>query len=248
VISGTATVISANTQYAVDVTNNSGTVRTTFNLKVDDKLPVIIYPRNTYVLYQNEFVSIVPDISTGGTITSWNQVSLPAGLNFNNGTISGTPTNQSGSQLYQITGTNTTGGSADVFLNISIVKAPPAISCPLNQVLTVGVPVPSNTIKPTLSRGATTSVTSSLNTNPIGGLTIDLFNGALIGTPTTPGSYSITLTANNETGSVSCTYNVTVNPETAFPPVAPAVTGTEAETVEPNAAPVIFVGVPMLGV
>jgi hypothetical protein len=32
-----------------------------------------------------------------------------------------------------------------------------------------------------------------------------------------------------------------------LPPVALAVTGTEAETVDPNAAPVTFVGVPMLG-
>ena len=41
--------------------------------------------------------------------------------------------------------------------------------------------------------------------------------------------------------------DVTVNPDTALPPVAFAVTGTEAETVEPKADPVIFVGVPMVG-
>jgi hypothetical protein len=41
--------------------------------------------------------------------------------------------------------------------------------------------------------------------------------------------------------------DVTVNPETALPPVAFAVTGTEAETVDPNAEPVIFVGVPVVG-
>ena len=42
--------------------------------------------------------------------------------------------------------------------------------------------------------------------------------------------------------------DVTVNPETVFPPVALAVTGTEAETVAPNAAPITFVGVPIVGV
>ena len=41
---------------------------------------------------------------------------------------------------------------------------------------------------------------------------------------------------------------VTVNPDTALPPVAFAVTGTEAEVVDPNATPVMFVGVPIVGV
>ena len=41
---------------------------------------------------------------------------------------------------------------------------------------------------------------------------------------------------------------VTVNPDKDLPPVALAVTGTEAEVVEPNATPVTFVGVPIVGV
>ena len=40
---------------------------------------------------------------------------------------------------------------------------------------------------------------------------------------------------------------VTINPDTALPPVAFAVTGTDAEVVDPNATPVTFVGVPVVG-
>lgn len=128
-ISGTPTVTSSNTAYAITGTNASGSSTFTINLTVN--APVVSVPNISYTPSSNTFTYgiTIPNLlptNSGGTIASFSiSPSLPSGLSFNTSTglISGTPTTPHAATNYTITATNA-GGNSTFVVSITVQKAP----------------------------------------------------------------------------------------------------------------------------
>src|SRR6266513_1254896 len=134
----------------------------------------------------------------------WGATGLPAGLtvNTNTGLISGTPT-AAGTYSVTISATNA-NGTGTATLTLTINPRPPVITSPGTATGTVGVAfvyqITAN-IKPT-SYGA-----SGLPP----GLTVNPATGLISGTPTTVGTYPVTISATNSGGTGTSTLVITIN-------------------------------------
>lgn len=122
------------------------------------------------------------------------------GLSFSGNTISGTPTT-TGTAFFTIRASNTVNGytsSADRTFSLVINPALPVFSDgSVNSSARVGIAYSDGV---TASETASYSVVAAPNTLPPG-LSLNTSNGAITGTPTTPGTYSFRIRATNVTGS-----------------------------------------------
>src|SRR5439155_2733968 len=143
---------------------------------------------------------------------------LPAGLSVNTSTglISGTPTT-AGTYSVTISATNAGGtGSATLTLTINN-PPPPVITSPATATGQVGVAF-------SYQITATNNPTSYNATGLPAGLTVNTSTGLIFGTPTTAGTYSVTISATNSGGTGSATLVITINP--AAPVIQPPFTAT----------------------
>ena len=212
-ISGTPTVVSADTNYTITATNAGGSNATVVSLAVNDIAPSsITYTPNSFTLAKDSAMTTVTPTSGGGAVVSWSiSPSLPTGLSLDTstGAISGTPTVTSTSTTYTITATNT-GGSATATVTILITDAAPSAITysPSSWTLTKGVAMTS--VTPTSSGGAVTSW--SITPTLPAGLSFDTSTGALSGTPSVVSSLTnYTVTASNAGGSATATLTIQVN-------------------------------------
>jgi uncharacterized repeat protein (TIGR03803 family) len=136
--------------------------------------------------------------------TGYSATGLPDGLSIDSrtGVISGTPTTADASSV-AVTITNASGSNT-VYMTITISPVPaPVITSILNafgSVNTAFTYTPTALYQPT---GYTAS-----NLPP--GLNINANTGVITGSPTTPGTYPITLTASNLVGPGSVTLTITI--------------------------------------
>ena len=144
--------------------------------------------------------------------TTFSATTLPGGLsiNPNTGLISGVPTTP-GSTSVTLTLSN--GAASSTFpLTISIASLPvPSVTSILTAYGSVGSSF-SYTI--TANNNATSYSTSSLSGT---GLNLDSSDGVITGTPTSPGTFSLQLTATNGTGTgnpVTLTIQIANSPQT----------------------------------
>src|SRR5439155_12686945 len=143
---------------------------------------------------------------------------LPAGLSVNTSTglISGTPTT-AGTYSVTISATNAGGtGSATLTLTINN-PPPPVITSPATATGQVGVAF-------SYQITATNNPTSFNATGLPAGLSVNTSTGLISGTPTTAGTYSVTISATNAGGTGSATLVITINP--AAPVIQPPFTAT----------------------
>ncbi|HTA43187.1 MAG TPA: putative Ig domain-containing protein [Bryobacteraceae bacterium] len=129
---------------------------------------------------------------------------LPAGLTLNTstGAVSGTPT-AAGSFSVQVKDAAGAGG-----MTCKITIAPPIlITCPAGITGEVGVAYNSGAL--TVSGGTSPYTFSIVGTLPAG-LTLNASNGAVTGTPTAPGSFSIQV--KDASGAVGTSCVITINP------------------------------------
>ena len=147
--------------------------------------------------------SPVPAITTTST--------LPTGLTFkDNGngsaTISGTPATGTG-KAYSIalTATNVLGTASKTYSLTA--NQPPAISGATNVTLTHGV---AKTVSVTITGYPTPSYTVTGTIPPGMTLTKGTSKATISGTPTTVGSYPITVSATNTAGTATATFTITV--------------------------------------
>ena len=143
--------------------------------------------------------------ASNGPIISYGATPLPAGLSVNTstGVISGTPTT-AGTYSVTISATNSSGtGSAT--LTLTIKPPPPVITSALTATGQAGVAF-SYQIQ------ATNSPTSFNVTGLLpAGLSVNTSTGLISGTPTTAGTYSVTISATNAGGTGSATLTLTIN-------------------------------------
>ncbi|RJU81934.1 MAG: hypothetical protein DWC09_03160, partial [Candidatus Poseidoniales archaeon] len=208
VISGASTVNLSTTMYTVWANNSGGVSAATINITVNEPIPILSYIPNNLELTRNTTMpTLVPTLS-GGYVASWGiSPSLPAGLVFENGTLTGTPTLIQ-DQIEYTVWANNSGGSTSASINITVLDIIPEISyIPQEMTLTnnttmthwtplnLGGPVVSWSISPELSPG----------------LLFDSSNGTIYGLPTevTP-LLNYTVTATNSGGASDFSINITV--------------------------------------
>jgi len=214
---GTATLSGTPTNAALGVYNlkfkaksSAGTVYQTFTLTIT-KAPVLpkVSTQTLHVgtAYTKTFKAKgynTPSLSESGT--------LPAGLTFvdngdGSGTLAGTPqTGSGGSYSVTITATNPFGSSSQTFT--VKVNEGPAITSANSATATRGQAFSFQLT----STGFPSPTYSKIGTLPAG-LTFHGSTGIISGTPNanSAGTYNLTITAKNSTGSVTQTFTLVVN-------------------------------------
>jgi hypothetical protein len=152
------------------------------------------------------------DSASGQTLT-YSATGLPAGLSISStGLISGTPT-ASGSSSVTVTATDTTGAKGTASFTWTVNAATGntvTVTTPAAQTSTVGTAASLQISAKDSASGQTLTYSA---TGLPAGLSISSSTGLISGTPTTAGSYSVTVTATDTTGAKgSATFTWTVNP------------------------------------
>lgn len=206
-LSGTPTAPVAAQNYTISANNAGGSSSLVLNIFVKDRAPNFSYVPASATFYRTQAITTVTPTNTGGAITSCSSdVAFPAGVTLNsNCSISGTPTALSGSQAYNITGTNT-GGTFTTAYSFSVLERLPNISySPSTRTITVNQAATINVT----NTGGTIASCSPSTALPTGLSLSSTCN--ITGTPTVLTSgWTGTITATNATGSsgTSLTINV----------------------------------------
>src|SRR5438552_11203519 len=160
-------------------------------------------------------------ITATNSPTSYGATGLPSGLSVNTSTglISGTPaagTDAGSPYSVTISATNA-GGTGSATLTLTINPATPVIQPPFTATGQVGVAF-------SYQITATNNPTSFNATGLPAGLSVSTSTGLISGTPTTAGTYTVTISATNAGGTGSHTLTLTINPPT--PVIQPPFTVT----------------------
>ena len=145
--------------------------------------------------------------ATGGTGTyHWRTIVLPGGLSFSpTGTISGIPTT-AGTYMVKVFVTDAHAATATATVPIKIYPKL-SISVPSLPKASEGQPYPATTFSATGGTGSNTWSASGLPS----GLTITAHTGTVSGTPTTTGTFSVTIkVADSSGGSTSVSVSMPV--------------------------------------
>ena len=201
----------------ISATNRTGTGTLSLTLTVNGPLLPVITSGVTATATVGQI--FIYSITANNTPTSFNATGLPAGVTVNiaTGVISGTPTTASVSTI-TISASNAAGSAS------------------LTLILTVNAPVspPNPAVTPVVTSVATASATVgqpfnyaiTANNTPTSfdatglpaGVTVNPSTGVISGIPTTPGVYTVTISASNGAGTGNQSIILTVNP------IIPAIT------------------------
>ncbi len=150
--------------------------------------------------------------ATGTPIITYNATGLPGGLLFNGSTISGSPA-AAGTFNVALTADNNWGtGSKILVITVASPGSPPVITSPVTASCTANQP-----FSYTISASGTAPITYATSSLPAG---LTRSGAVFSGSPTTPGTYNISISATNAVGSDNKTLALTVN----IPLVPPAIT------------------------
>jgi hypothetical protein len=176
------------------------------------------------------FSSGAPTVTGGtGPFTFSVNGTLPAGLTLNTttGAITGTPT-ASGTFSLQVK--DSLGATANT-CSYTIV-APPTLACP--SVVSGEVGVPFNSGLPTASGGVAPYTFAVIGTLPAG-LTLNTTSGAITGTPTASGQFTLQVKdSNGVTATGTCAFNIAFGPTMTCPAVTSGEVGVAFNSLAPN--------------
>src|SRR5213080_3938802 len=217
VISGTpAAGTDAGSPYSVTIsaTNSGGTGSATLTLTINPPPPPVVQPPLSATGQVG--VAFSYTITATNNPTSYNATGLPAGLSVNTstGVISGTPaTGTDAGSPYSVTISATNaGGTGTATLTLTIKPPAPVIQPPFTATGQVGVAF-SYQITATNSPTSYNATVLPAGVLPAG-LSVNKSTGVISGTPTTAGTYSVTISATNAGGTGSNTLTLTINPAT----------------------------------
>jgi len=204
VISGTPTVNMTTTMFTVWANNTGGSSNHTLNITILEPMVTLDYnPENMTLVRGTLMAPMVPTVS-GGQVEVWAiHPALPAGLTFDNGTVSGTPTVNMTTTMFTVYANNT-GGNASHSINLTIQEPTGDLSY-TNLTLTRNISM--TPLSPTYSGGAI-EVWGIHPSLPAG---LNFSNGVISGTPLVNMTTSMfTVYANNSGGITSATINITI--------------------------------------
>jgi alpha-tubulin suppressor-like RCC1 family protein len=206
VISGTPTVNMTATMYTVWANNTGGDVSHTINITILEPSGNLSYSPENITLTRGVTMSPLHPTYSGGAVENWSiHPALPAGLNFSNGVISGTPTVNMTTTMFTLYANNT-GGSAAATINITILE--PVVDLlysPNNLTLMRGTTMPP--LHPIVS-GGNVSEWALVGVLPEG---LNFSNGVFSGTPLVNMTQTQYLVYANTTGGSAIAWiNITV--------------------------------------
>jgi hypothetical protein len=158
------------------------------------------------------------NITASGSPTGFRATNLPPGLTFANGIISGTPTIV-GTYNLQLAATNASGvGYGNLALTVQLPLPVITSSANADSLVNTAFNYPIQAANLPTSFGATGLPS---------GLTLNSLSGALTSTNTSGGTFNVTITASNSTGTT--TNSLTINIYNSAPPI-PVVTSALTAT------------------
>lgn len=207
--------------YTINVvaTNSTGTsTATTVTLTVNAVVPVIVsYAGNpfsgTYGLAGN---SVLPTVNWGGESGTFAVTStLPTGFTFNttNGRISWNGIVPVATYTVDVVAKNSKGQSVVYTVTIKINPKTPANFSYSPSTVAIQFGITGVSVVPTIDWNGESGTFAIVSTGLPAGITIDASTGVLTCDGTVPiGTYGITVSATNSTGSVTTTYAFNVKP------------------------------------
>jgi len=203
---GASSVNMSQTQYTVWANNTGGSAEALLNITVVEPVAVIGYSPDSLTLIRTQSMTSIMPVMSGGQVETWEiEPTLPFGLSFSNGVLSGTPEVNMTLTSFTIWANNSGGAS---FTNITLLihePIPEVTYSPENIVLTRGQNITE--ITPSLGEGmvAIWEISPSLPD----GLVFE--NGGISGTPVVNFTMTqYTVIAQNSGGSYNVTFNLTV--------------------------------------
>ena len=136
-IGGTPSITLARTQFMITATNSGGSSVTYINVTINDEVPILSYPSSPYTIVRGYDMTDITPVVGGGTVLTWEiSPSLPSGLSFTNGVISGKPFANQSTVTYTVYANNS-GGSGSATFDLTINEPTPNIDYnPDNYTLT----------------------------------------------------------------------------------------------------------------
>jgi hypothetical protein len=244
-VSGTPTVNMTMTMFTVYANNTGGNASHTINLTILEPTGDLSYTNVT--LTRNVSMSPLSPTYSGGAVEVWSiHPTLPNGLNFSNGVISGTPLVNMTNSMFTVYANNS-GGVASGTVNITILE--PAVTLSYNpDNLTLIRGTTMTPLEPTVT-GGNVSEWGIMPDLPSG---LTFANGVFFGTPDeNMTQMQFTVYANTSGGEAMAWVNITVlepavnlsyNPynvtlvrNVSMTPLSPTVSGGSAESwaIEP---------------
>lgn len=240
-INGTPSIFSSKTTYTITATNSGGSTNAIIDLEVKDLPPEnLVYPSPNNLILSGSPIDVLQPSSNGGIITSYSiSPALPVGLSLNTttGIISGTPTVETESTRYTVTGANLSGSVSTSF-TIKIQKdlSPLGFNYLVSLPLTFIVGTPITNMAPNISGG---SVQFSVRPSLPNGLVLDPVTGIISGTPISAAALTdYMVTASGSGGTLEFTLPITVldipPSNLMYPSIGTLVRGTPISNIVPS--------------
>ena len=228
VISGTPEVNMTTTMYTVWANTSGGATSTTVNITVLEPAVDFLYSTNNLILTRTEAMNATsPMFGTDARAETWAIFpALPTGLNFANGTVSGTPEVNMTATVFTVYANNS-AGSTTAFLTITVLE-PVATVVYLPENITLVRGVDEANIVPMLGGGmvAAWSISPELSEGLV------FADGIISGVPLVNSTnITYTVTALNSGGAAVAFLNITVVEPVAVLAFNESFLGTRGETL-----------------